>query len=837
LAIAKRDSGPRPRDAVTASGARRRAILDIARHGRLMLAALVVLLVGASSAYLVVDYNMHWRESERRIEATTGIVAEFVQQVFTIIDLALHSVDEDRLTAEIVITRSPKDIVPILRGAQAQSPVLQGLVVADAEGRVVASALEGTSSTTDLSDRPFFEVHRDDPSVGLLVSRPVVSRPEGAVVTPVSRRVSNLDGSFSGMVAARVDPASFISFFRVAGADLVTLLRADGVVLARFPEIDLVNAAAVPQSSILAAARDARRGTLMSRSAVDGIVRLAAYRALSEPPVVVTAAVEAASVNRAWLARASPFFALLAGGLAFLVVIAWLVQRHERATHAALAETAAAREAAEHAAAAKATFLANMSHEIRTPLGGMLGYADLLLKSSLDGRQADWAVKLKSAGEQLLAVINDILDFSKLESGNFHIDPRTVALHSAIDEIHSMMVPQAEARGLALDRTLEPSLPKWIRIDPVRLKQILMNLVSNAIKFTDKGGVSLSVARARLPGAGVALAFEVKDTGIGIPEDKLASVFERFTQAETKASRGRGGTGLGLSISRRLAELMDGTLTLDSKVGGGTTVRLLVPLVAASEPPPQAATVALAERTGRILLVDDLPMNLEIAGAMLAAHGHQVTTATSGVEAIDLALSMQFDAILLDINLPDLDGYEVAREIRKLEPPDRRTPILALTANALPEHIAQAMSAGMDGHVAKPIEERALTGELAAVLGARASADGAKPARETPLIDEQAADTLRRILGRDRMDGLKTSFWQTWDTFLASTAKPAMDRRRLAADTHDFVSHAGNVGYLRLADACRELSHLASRDSAADLAPLVQRVRTVAEATRRAERG
>lgn len=817
------------------NGTRRRVILDVGRHGRLILATLVVLLVGASGTYLWLDHTTYWRESERRLEATTDVIVEFVQQVFTIVDLTLHSIDEDRLTTGIVVTRPSAELQPIMRAAQAQSPFLQGLGLTGVEGRIIVS-VNSLGSGPDLSDREFFRLHRDDPSVGLLVSRPVIARPQNVVAMPVSRRIVTQDGRFAGIVAARVEPGYFTTLFRASGADVVTLLRRDGVILARYPEVDLVTARPVPQSNVLVSAMSEPRGTLMSRSAVDGALRLAAYRTLPESSLVVTAALEAATINWAWVARAYPFLVLLLGGLVFLVVVARLVQRHARATEAALAETADARESAEHAAEVKSTFLANMSHEIRTPLGGMLGYADLLLKSDLGRQQADWAIKLRSAGEQLLAVINDILDYSKLESGNFVIDAKPVALEPVVDEICSMMVPQAEARGLTLDHALESNLPRWIRLDSVRLKQILMNLVSNALKFTDKGSVSLSVSRARLPGPRAALAFEVKDTGIGIPEDKLATVFERFTQADTKASRGRGGTGLGLSISRRLAELMDGTLTLDSKVGGGTTVRLTVPLVAAPEPAPQASATPVAERVGRILLVDDLPMNLEIAGAMLTAHGHHVTTATSGVEAIDLALTGSFDAILLDINLPDLDGYEVAREIRKLEPPDRRTPILALTANALPEHIAQAMTAGMNGHVAKPIEERVLTSELAAVLGARPSAAGTKVTHETPLIDDQAARTLRRMLGKDRLDSLKVSFWQAWEAFVATTAAPAIDRRRLAADTHDLVSHAGNIGYARLAELSRELSYLAGRDAEADLAPLIRRLVEAAEATRREER-
>ena len=807
--------------------------LDVGRHGTLVFAALAALLIGGSATYLAFDYRAYWRDSERRLTATAGVVTEFVQQVIAIVDLTLHSIDEDRLTREIMVLRSPPDLHEILKRAQSLSPVAQALGFTDAKGVVVASAVTPVASRADLSDRDYFQIQRDRPETGLFIGRPVLARPQNVVAIPVSRRAVTADGSFAGVVAARIDPKVFVSFFSTTGADAVAVLRPDGTLIARYPEIDLVNVAPAARAPFLARARDEPRGILSQRSVVDGINRLVSFQVIKEPALVVVAGLEATTINGAWFGRIYPFLILLVGGLAFLFVVARLVQRHSLASARALAETAAARATAEQHAEVKSAFLANMSHEIRTPLGGMLGYADLLLKSGFDARQADWAAKLRSAGDQLLAVINDILDYSKLESGNFSIDPKPAPLGAVVDEIRSMMAPLAEARGLDLQSTVEPTLPRWIRTDPVRLKQILINLVGNAIKFTDRGVVAVIVAKVEPPGAKPAFRIDVVDTGVGIAEDKIASAFERFTQVETHAARGRGGTGLGLSISRRLAELMGGSLSLESRLGVGTTVRLTLPLEAIDEPAAPAPAAATAYRTGRILLVDDLPMNLEIAGAMLRAQGHEVTTAMSGTDAVDAALAATFDAILLDINLPDLDGYEVAREIRKLEPPGRRTPILALTANALPEHVARAAEAGMDGHIAKPIDEPALSTQLAAVLSRRPA--DAPPASDGPLVDRHATDTLRKILGPERLEALKATFWTTWDGFVAGIDRGSLDRRRLVSDTHDMVSHAGNVGYRRLADVCREISHLAGDEATADLPRLIDRMRDVADETRRAD--
>ena len=799
-------------------------------------AALVVLLIVGSVIYLAQDYRAHWRESERRLAAATDVIVEFVQQVISIVDLTLRSVDEDRLSNDIVVSRSPRELHAIMKSAQAVSPMLQGLGLTDAEGKVSASVASPEPSGVDLSDRDFFHAHKNDAHHGLFIGRPVFARPQNVVAIPVSRRLQSPVGAFAGVIAARVDPRYFSGFFGSTGADVVTVYKPDGTPIARYPEIDLVAAGILPPPNpVVARAATTPRGVLLHDSPVNGIERLTSFHALATPALIVAVSLDAANIRKAWLARTYPFFILLAGGLGFLFFIAFLVQKHERATARALEETAEARATAEQLADVKGTFLANMSHEIRTPLGGILGYADLMLKSGLTAQQSDWAIKLKSAGEQLLAVINDILDYSKLEAGNFTIDPTSVAPEVLVDEVCSMMSPLAEAHGLRLTSELEPGLPKWIRADPVRLRQILFNLVSNALKFTDKGSVAIKVERARLPGPKPAIEIAVTDTGIGIPEEKLASVFQRFTQAETKASRGRGGTGLGLSISRRLAELMGGTLTLDSQAGVGTTVRLTVPLVAASAPSEAAGSAPVAMRTGRILLVDDLPMNVEIIGAMLAAQGHQVTTVTRGMDAIDTAIAGEFDAILLDINLPDIDGYEVAREIRKLEPSGRRTPILALTANALPEHVRQALDAGMDGHVAKPANESVLARQLAAVLSPSSTAAGDQPGVRTPLIDTATANALRQLVGKERFDALRDGFWEQWGKFRADLSGGGLDAESLAAKAHDMVSHAGNVGYLGLAEACRELSHLAKAGTAPDLQPLIARILEIADATSREE--
>ena len=804
--------------------------MDVATRGRVVFAALIFLLVGSSALYLKGDYDRHRNEAVARVVTYADSMTEHVQQVLTIVDLALRSIDAERSTAEIVVQGPLDRLHEVLRLAQSQSPAMQGLGVVGPNGVTAASAMSTRPGQVDLSDRDFFIHHRDNRSGQMFISKPVLGRPENVPAIPVSRRIETADGSFAGVVAARVDPKYFLSLFTSIGADGVAVFRFDGTAIARYPEVDLVAARPLPATSpVLVRGTHESHGTFTATSPIDGIERIAAFRRLESLGLIVTASSEMSSVRHAWLARTYPFFLLVAGGVVFLVIVALLVQRQARDAAALVSATALARANAEHAAEVKGTFLANMSHEIRTPLGGIIGYTDLLLKGVQPADQRDWTVKLRSAGEQLLAVINDILDYSKLEAGDFTVVAHPTPLPSLIDEVTSLMSSQAQARGLVLQSDLEEGLPAWIPVDAVRLRQILINLLSNAIKFTDRGSVIVSVSR--LAGAAPILSIIVADTGVGIPKAKLPTIFERFTQVETKVSRGRVGTGLGLSISRRLAELMGGSLTLESEEGVGTTVEVRLPL---EEAPVQeaASTLSLAAvRPGRILLVDDLPMNQEIAGAMLRSHGHEVVTVTRGTEAIDRALVEHFDAILLDINLPDLDGYEVAAEIRKREPQGRRVPILALTANALPEHILKAIAVGMNGHIAKPIDERLLASRLAAVLSS--PDDGRAGAARLPLIDEAAADTIRRLLGKERLLGFKAAFWSVFENFAGRA--PRLDRESFARECHDLVSHAGNVGYMRLADACRQASDAARNPSGAFDARSIERIVEVAGDTRRAD--
>jgi PAS domain S-box-containing protein len=517
-----------------------------------------------------------------------------------------------------------------------------------------------------------------------------------------------------------------------------------------------------------------------------------------------------------------------------------------------------ARDQALAASSAKSAFLAHMSHEIRTPMSSVLGMLALLRRSALTPAQDDHAAKSEAAARSLLALLDDILDLSKVEAGRLTLEPRPFRPAQLLADLQVLLQAALAGKPVALRMTLDPALPPVLVGDALRLRQVLLNLGGNAVKFTAAGEVEVALRLLERHGDAVRLELSVRDTGLGIAPSQQSQLFEPFTQAEASIARRFGGTGLGLAICRRLVRLMGGELQLDSAAGVGSRFhcRLELPLarpeqVAALAAPAQRARAPGAALAGlRLLVAEDNPHNREVAQALLGAEGALVELAANGLEAVAAVAAGQFDAVLMDLQMPEMDGFTATARIRQtlgLE----RLPIIAMTANAAPSDRAASLAAGMNDHIGKPFE----LPQLVAVLRRHTGLDAAPPvpaaapegtaagaaeesAQALPVLD--VAGALERFQGRAGLYArlLRDARAQFEALVPQCAALLAEGRRDVAAQAlHRCLSLAGTLGAQRLAAAARALEQLLL--AGAPVPPVLQAAlasaveQTLAEAARR----
>jgi signal transduction histidine kinase/CheY-like chemotaxis protein/HPt (histidine-containing phosphotransfer) domain-containing protein len=713
-----------------------------------------------------------------------------------------------------------------LRDKTTGLPYVSAITLIGADGNLINFSRRWPVPKANVADRDYFRAMQADPKLEHFISAPVQNRGDGVWTVFLAHRVRAPDGRFIGLAIGAIELKYFADLYRsvaTSPGDHLALLRQDGVLLVRYPPIEAIGQSVV--NGGIRALHGGAAGVIRDRGTFDGVMRIKAAQRLGNfPLVMLTTETETAALGSwqrtAWVLAVIALFCCTSIAVAALAIGRWWRHQQtlgrERAERAetdralALAEAALMRErerATALASSAKSEFLAAMSHEIRTPLNAVLGLAGVLLDGDLVEQQRKLVRTIHESGESLLLILNDILDFSKLDAGQMQFEATSFSPGTLTEGVASILFAQAATKGLELRTRLDPTLPAALAGDAGRVRQVLLNLTSNAVKFTEAGLVEISARVASRTTDDVTIEWTVRDTGIGIAPGRLRSLFAPFAQADSSITRRFGGSGLGLAICKRLVELMGGAIDMESTPGRGSLFRfhLTLPLAEAptviADPSDTSATLAALAahiarlgRRLRILFAEDNPTNQFVALQLLKGLALQVDIAGNGLEAVAAASRVAYDVICMDMSMPEMDGLAATRAIRALTGPARNVPIIALTANAFPEDVRACLDAGMNLFVAKPVSKQAL---VAALLRALHRATEASPGAGTDVpdaaCDEVGLTTLAQDIGMAGVIEVVNLFIAETRLRLRRIASEGEGPARLTHEVHTLKGAAGTV--------------------------------------------
>ena len=753
-----------------ASGGPRSAPL---RRSIVRVLALIVAIVGLLQAYLIVtSFHKHVEEAERLSQTLVRVVEDQTNRSLQSVVLVLGAAERELLPDGRIDSVSA-------RARLRSVSEIRGLYLIGEDGKVSDSTITIADVGADESNRDFVQMLRTS-SAPVVIGKPVLQRSPSGVGSaahaylPVAQRIQG----GTGILVAAVN----ISFLELQYRSLLGSTNA-AVGLTTFQGDVIVDSSRSWSPALHVADHDPifkrflpgteiatfRRGALQGRPS-----ELVSFRVTRGFSVVVSVSIADGSIFVDWARDSLP--SLLVTFLAFALVLVALrhLMRQFQVIQRQEVSLVRSRDAAEAASRAKSQFLAVMSHEIRTPMNAVLGMASALLEEKLPSEQRKSVQAIHDAGDSLLVILNDILDYTRLETGQLALEEIPFNPRSIVERAAAIMGPRTKAKGLELEITGNDILSVGVRGDAVRLTQVLLNILGNAVKFTEQGKISIAVTCLDVGGGRVRLTWRVSDTGIGIPRERIGMLFHEFVQADASIHRRFGGSGLGLAICKKIIDQMNGEIYATSEPGYGTTVLFSVTFDRAEIAPAQVdmpdddehrlrQQIAALGRRMRVLVVDDNATNRIVAEKMLRGFDLDIDTAEDGTEAVEQGLRVAYDLILMDMRMPKMDGPAAARLLRAGGGPSARTSIVAFTANAFPEDIQLCREAGMDDVVPKPVRKRNLvlaldaalrrgTGHPLEVHAGPPVAEAAEAIRSGPLdFDARTYAELEAEVGSDTM--------------------------------------------------------------------------------------